>query len=183
MTVGELDASTRKAGIIVLRVAAIGSAVAVVAAVRPLNVSIQKMWAALHNWAGPLADKLGHTRHAGKPIRVRDAGAGWMVSNQHVQLGAAIAGAVLVVWVVLAVNKVRRRDPLAVVEGRRNWAGISAAIVVVAALVVFGALQVEPGRAAVALLLRGLAGLGDWAQRFTAYLMTGKPGMLSRLVG
>lgn len=183
MTVGELEPGTRKAGIIGLRVAVGFSLVALVVGVRPLNTAVQQMWAALHNWAGPLADRIGHQRHAGQPIHVPGDRSGWLASGHNWPAAVGIAIAVIAVWVWLAVAKVRRRDPFAEVQGRRNWAGIAAGIAVVLAGVVFGALQVDFGRTCVAGLLRGLAWLGRYMQQFTADLVSNRPSPLTGITG
>jgi hypothetical protein len=181
--IGTLEPGTRKAGIITLRIAALLSLVMLAAAVRPFNTAIQTAWAALHNWAGPLADSITHTRHAGPPIHVRASGSGWLAAGDRWPWTVAIAVSVLVVWSALAVNKMRRPDPVAEAAGRRNYLGIAAGVLVVLALVIVGAMQVDAGRAAVAGVLRGLAWLGGYAQHWTAELIGTKPTPLTHVTG
>lgn len=160
--IGEIDPGTRKAGIIVWRIVAAGSLLVLLAGLRPANQTMRQAGLGLHAWAGQLADRMLH-QHTYRQIvdlapKNQRMVADWLPSSGVWLMYAA--GAAVVVYVLMAVAKLRRPGA-AKADGRRNVLGITAAVLVVLAVLAVGALQVEPGREVVALSLRALAQVGS----------------------
>jgi hypothetical protein len=185
-TLGRVNPGTTGTGIIALRVFAVGAAIALVAAVRPVNTKVQQMWAALHNWAGPEADRLGHFHHAGPAIHVKTTGRGLLATSMgHAWTWTAvIAGAVLLTWAALAANKLRSPTPGSLAaRGLATIAGVVLAVLVCVAALVWGLTLVEPGRVALAGALRGIAWCARYLQQGAADLIGTQPTPITHLTG
>jgi hypothetical protein len=181
--IGTINPGTRKAGTVGLRIGAVLSAVALTAAVRPVNANVQRMWAALHNWAGPKADQLGHFRHAGLAIHVK-AGHGLLATGDRWPWTAGIAGALLLIWLVLAANKLRRPTPgTLAARGVATLAGILVAVLVAVVAVVWGLAQFKQGQLADAQMLRFVAWGAGLAQQGAAGLIGTEPTPLTHVTG
>lgn len=180
---GVVNPGTRTGGIIALRIAAALSAVALTAAVRPLNTNVQRVWAALHNWAGPAADRLGHFHHAGPAIHVK-ASHGWLAEGDRWPWTVGIASAVLLVWVGLAANKLRNPTPGSLAaRGVATLVGIVLAVLVVLAAAVWGLTLWGPGQGVAAGVLRGVAWCAGKLQQGAADLISTKPSRISGVTG
>jgi len=169
MTVGEMEPGTKAVGVIGLRIFAGLAAAYLMVEVRPVNEAIQSAMAGLHNWAGPLSDRLGKTHTAGRPIHVGSSAYHGIIAERLATMAEA-CGVLVVVYLLLAARKLRgdRLPPpgTTTVPGWRRPALIAAAVLAVLLVAVVAALQFEMGREALALGLRGTAWVGLRLWRF-----------------
>lgn len=159
--IGVINPGTRKAGIIAFRVFVGVSVALLVVYVQQFRALLQLGAAALHNWAGPYADRLAHTRHAGRPVRV--GAFPWRAAPSNILI--TVAAAVVVAVAVWRLTKATRDDA----TETRAVRIVFITVAVAAGVVLAGGLlaQWEPARPVMALAVRALAqAAGSLAQFF-----------------